>query len=282
MSVLFVLKIIGLILLVLLCILLGVMLLLLLVPVVFRGDFTSYEEINAKGTVSWLGPVVRFRAGYDKNGFSYRLKILFFTVLSSDKKEDVSEEFLSEEPAPGMEADAPKEASPREPEPDATAEEAAPTEIKPDAAAEEAAPTELKQDDTAPDEPERKEPPKAEKSGAVGKIKNILTSGNLTDAIGVLLGKVKKLLSHFKFKILKGDVSFSAGDPANTGFATGAISLVPAAYGRKLSIKPDFESEEAYFRGYINAGGHFFMIYAAIFALSLLFNKDIKRLKKSI
>ena len=269
MTFLGVLKIIGIVLAAILCVMLTIVLMLLFIPVIFKADAAFYDEKTVSGSASWLGPVIRARFYYGKGGFSYSIKVLFFTIKQSDEPGDKK----SDEPADKK----PDDTTDAKPDTEHGKIKAPPPKADAgyldDAAAKDEAEN---KDVTAPsgDTQDIEKEPRASNFGAG--LKDML-NGDSVEALKLVLAKVKKLLSHIRFRILKGDIDYSAGDPAYTGYTTGLISLLPAAYGRKLRICPDFEAQDAYIRGYLKAGGHFFLVYAAVFALTLLFNRDIRR-----
>lgn len=86
-------------------------------------------------------------------------------------------------------------------------------------------------------------------------------------ALSRLWTELLKLLKSYKPRKLKADISFSLADPALTGMATGAISLLPVIYRYPCSIAPDFTSEKLYVEGEILARGR---VTVFVFLLSLL------------
>ncbi len=99
-------------------------------------------------------------------------------------------------------------------------------------------------------------------------------------AIQFLAKKVLWIIKKTKPKILNADAEFSLGDPALTGVATGAISLCPGCYGKKTKILPDFESEDIYFKGWIQIKGIVFFVHFVYLIGSVFFNKDCRSLIK--
>jgi len=86
-------------------------------------------------------------------------------------------------------------------------------------------------------------------------------------ALSHLWAELLKLLKSYKPRKLKADISFSLADPALTGMAIGAISLMPVIYRYPCSIAPDFTSEKLYVEGEILARGR---VTVFVFLLSLL------------
>lgn len=85
------------------------------------------------------------------------------------------------------------------------------------------------------------------------------------------------LLKHFGPRRVRGELSFSMGDPAYTGYATAAISLCPFAYSG-CEIYPDFAAEKLYVLGELDVRGHVRLIHALHSGLGLLLDKDIRKL----
>ncbi len=256
MSVLFVLKIIGIILLVILGVLLILVALVLFWPVKFGVDIHSSEDIKADGFVRWLGRLLNITFSYEKGDVSFKIKVLFFTIKTSEKsseEKDIStRDDTNEEPFGTMDYDGFKEIS----EPEHTNSETG-TE-------------ELHTKENIPEGASR------EKKG-IGAIFKMIFSDESKDALSVLLKRLRTLLRHIRFKDLKGDVSFSTGSPDITGIVTGILSWFPVAYGKNLSIAPDFLSDEAYLKGDISARASLRLFFVLLFVLGLIFNKKIRR-----
>lgn len=114
------------------------------------------------------------------------------------------------------------------------------------------------------------------------RIRTELTDAGNRRAVLHLLREVKKLLRHIGPRRVMADVSFSLGDPANTGYATAALSVCPFVYGKKCRITPDFVTEELYIRGWMDVRGHVRIIHVVAAGLRLLFDRDIRRIIKKL
>ncbi len=101
------------------------------------------------------------------------------------------------------------------------------------------------------------------------------------NAVNFFLKKILWLIKKTKPNVLYADVDFSLGDPALTGIATGIVSLCPACYGRKTRIIPDFESDDVYVYGWIEIKGIVFLVHIVYLIISIILNKDIRRLLRS-
>ena len=98
------------------------------------------------------------------------------------------------------------------------------------------------------------------------------------DAVKFLIAKALWLLKKIKPRILEADVDFALGEPSSTGIATGIISICPVIYSNKVHIRPDFESEDIYLYGNFSLKGFVFLIDIVYLIISVLINKNCKRL----
>lgn len=101
-------------------------------------------------------------------------------------------------------------------------------------------------------------------------------------ALRHVCSEIAYLLRHFGPRRVRGDVSFSLGDPANTGYVTAALSICPFSYGKDCRIIPDFEAEQLFIRGWLDIRGHVRSVHVLIAGLRLLFDKDIRRIIRKI
>ncbi|MCR5354571.1 MAG: DUF2953 domain-containing protein [Lachnospiraceae bacterium] len=98
------------------------------------------------------------------------------------------------------------------------------------------------------------------------------------DAVKFLIAKALWLLKKIKPRIMEADVDFALGEPSSTGIATGIISICPVIYSNKVHIRPDFESEDIYLYGHFSLKGFVFLIDIVYLIISVLINKNCKRL----
>lgn len=61
--------------------------------------------------------------------------------------------------------------------------------------------------------------------------------------------RLKKLLRGFHLRLRDTRVTFDLDDPQNTAYLAGLLSLLPVIYQKRVSIRPDFVSEEIYLSG---------------------------------
>jgi len=95
-------------------------------------------------------------------------------------------------------------------------------------------------------------------------------------ALGKSWKAVKQLLCHILPGKVKGHVEFGTGDPESTGKALGALGVLYAAYGKGLTIVPDFNEKrlvaELSLKGRIRCGT------VLVICLKLIRDKQVKRL----
>ena len=118
--------------------------------------------------------------------------------------------------------------------------------------------------------------------GTAKKVWSELTDEHNRRAFLHVLREAKRLLHHIGPRRVQGEVAFSLGDPANTGYLTAALSICPFVYGKKCSIEPDFITEDLYLKGWLDVRGHVCLVHAVASGLRLLFDRDIRRMIKKL
>lgn len=101
-------------------------------------------------------------------------------------------------------------------------------------------------------------------------------------AFGHVCSEIKYFLRHFGPRHVEADVSFSMGDPANTGYMTAALSVCPFPYGRCCDIIPDFDADHLYLCGWVDVRGHVCAIHVLVVGLRLLFDKNIRKIIRKL
>ena len=118
---------------------------------------------------------------------------------------------------------------------------------------------------------------KAEKKNFdFARIKKELTDEHNHNVIKKFFSELKYLLSHFKFRKIKTDLVFGAGDPALTGQILGVLSIIPMMYRYEIGLVPDFMTDEAYMKGTFLAAGRVRLIHILVSALRLIFDKEVR------
>ncbi|MGN0344537.1 MAG: hypothetical protein ACI4EC_06210 [Lachnospiraceae bacterium] len=118
--------------------------------------------------------------------------------------------------------------------------------------------------------------------GMMNRVRAEFTDEGNRRALGHVFSEIRYLIRHFGPRRVRADVSFSLGDPANTGYATAALSICPFSYGKGCHILPDFEEAQMYLRGWIDLRGHVRAVHVFISGFRLLFDKDIRRIIRNI
>ena len=109
-------------------------------------------------------------------------------------------------------------------------------------------------------------------------LKREISDERNQSAVRKLFEELLYLLSKIKPKYCKADISFATGDPALTGEVTGALSLIPLFYQKRMHVYPDFTSDEFYIRGDLMVKGHTALFHLLRSGIHILRDKNIKRL----
>ena len=109
-----------------------------------------------------------------------------------------------------------------------------------------------------------------------------LTDEGNQKALQRVILEIRYLIHHFGPRRVRADAGFSLGDPANTGYATAALSICPFTYGKNCQILPDFEADQLYFRGWLDLKGHVRMIHVLVVGIRLLSDRNIRVSMKKI
>lgn len=303
--ILLILKIIGIILLVLLGILLTVICLVLFVPIRYRlnGEITDEKVFNLK--VTWLLHLISWSANYEKDEFHSCFRIFGIRKKSKSTLSELEEETAEAE----LEETEPEETEPEETEP----EETVMSEQKQDVSKEQETmeaqecDTENGQNQSALDDSgsyvqnigffrrlwQRCRAVKQAFAGAktyigsiktrlykikiqISDIKSMLTDQNNKIALACIWEEVRYLFRHFKFRRIDAELSFAFDDPAATGQALGALSMLPFLYRYHCHIYPDFEADERYVRGNFFIQGRVRPIHLIKSVVRLLGSKETR------
>lgn len=306
---LFLLKLLGILLLALLALVLVILLLVLLAPVRYKGRFEKREEpepvLFADALVSWLNPLLRARIYFREGKWRYTVRL--FGICLSDsarqKKKRTKKEKQKREKKKRTEG---KQEGSRQETALSVKEERTRESM---GSQESGIPEhmELPEGETVQEDvPEKEEsffaklkrfwewllalPARIKKilQGICARLKLIWKKkealfaflkeeAHLT-ALGRTMGVVKKLFAHILPGKLKGHVEFGTGDPESTGKALAALGILYAAYGKGITVVPDFNEKrlaaELTFRGRIRAGTLLLLL------LRLIRDKQVRGLYK--
>ena len=304
---LLILKIIGIILLILLGLILLILAVVLFVPVRYQVSGSIGEKTTVRIAVTWLLHAVSWRAAYEEEGFSSQLWI--FGITRKGKKPDDGEpgeddrEDGAEEPEERSAADALLTDGEQKTDGILTDGEQGEAERFDERQAKEPDPAEHKELEQANPAVRRKrrgglvrriwERIRAFFAGLVRKLRQLragikealkkikdvrtfLTDERHREALPLIFTELKYLLTHFKFRRIRTDLTFSMGDPALTGQVLGGLCVLPFLYRYQVQVYPDFEAENTYVTGTFDIKGRARGLHIAVSAVRLLGKKEFR------
>ena len=304
---LLILKIIGIILLILLGLILLILAVVLFVPVRYQVSGSIGEKTTARIAVTWLLHAVSWRAAYEEEGFSSQLRI--FGITRKGKKPDDGEpgeddrEDGAEEPEERSAADALLTDGEQKTDGILTDGEQGEAERFDERQAKEPDPAEHKELEQANPAVRRKrrgglvrriwERIRAFFAGLVRKLRQLrasikealkkikdvrtfLTDERHREVLPLIFTELKYLLTHFKFRRIRTDLTFSMGDPALTGQVLGGLCVLPFLYRYQVQVYPDFEAENTYVTGTFDIKGRARGLHIAVSAVRLLGKKEFR------
>lgn len=290
-SVLHVLAIIGIVLLCIIAFLLVVLLAVLFAPIRYRlyvekEDGWKKENIHIRADISWLAGIIRVKARFFEPQI-LKVKVLFFTVFDLFKEK--KEKRQSKKTLKRQKTDQKTEKSTvnEKPKVQNSAAEKVPPEEK--------APAQDAEEETAGTEETGKSPSlrerlekiryticsiydkiKAAKETA-GYYKELLQSEEFKSCLSFVTGKTGKLLRHILPKRIRGYLLFGTGQPDQTGYILGMISIIRGMRGYdKFHIEADFERQIV--EGKIQCKGRIRLATVGILALQIYQKKELKEL----
>lgn len=113
-----------------------------------------------------------------------------------------------------------------------------------------------------------------------GSFKELLEDEELISAVRRLFGYSKKGIRHFLPKKLSGEIAFGFEDPAATGQALAAVSVLMPLFRGSLFVEPDFE--EARFEADLTVSGRIYAFYFLKLAWDIYRDKELWRQKERI
>ena len=304
---LLILKIIGSILLILLGLILLILAVVLFVPVRYQVSGSIGEKTTVRIAVTWLLHAVSWRAAYEEEGFSSQLRI--FGITRKGKKPDDGEpgeddrEDGAEEPEERSAADALLTDVEQKTDGILTDGEQGEAERFDERQAKEPDPAEHKELEQANPAVRRKrrgglfrriwERIRAFFAGLVRKLRQLragikealkkikdvrtfLTDERHREVLPLIFTELKYLLTHFKFRRIQTDLTFSMGDPALTGQVLGGLCMLPFLYRYQVQVYPDFEAENTYVTGTFDIKGRARGLHIAVSAVRLLGKKEFR------
>lgn len=274
--ILFLLKLIGIILLVLLGIVLTLLVLLLFVPVRYQIKGSVLENKTVRVKLHWLLHLLVFSLSYEEKKLTTEFRILGFRLFPREKKksalddtdfddiEEAEDERVTQEPVQEI------------PQLTATEYSGEP------------------QTDSSETHRRQKRQPKRKIAAFIDKWKrfwekikqipdkvsaiwSVISDEGNHKVVSLVWEQIRYLLRHSRFRKLKTDLTFSAGDPATTGQILGVFCMFPMLYQYEVSVVPDFESERWYLRGTFEIKGHARLVHVLRSGILLWKEKEVRR-----
>lgn len=310
-----ILKIIGWILLFLLAILLLLILTILFYPVKYRfsaqGENTL-DTLVADGKVSWLFHLISGSASYEHGELKWKLRLAWKKFDSSEEEQnETSEKSVAPEPLEKepLEDEKKSEIKDNPPEKDVKIEKASEkgTKIEKEPKIEKGSKIEKEpgiEKESGAEKTKVREEQRSENVQTESKLKKIKytfrklcgtikKAGEKKEFLTAFLTyekhqrafeAVKKELCHLlhvlKPKKLQANVTFGFSDPSWTGYMLAFLGSIYGLIGEYVQIQPDFEERKL--EGNASAEGKVRVIYFAVPAWKLFWNKDVKITYKHI
>ncbi len=306
--ILFLLKLIGIILLVLLGIILTLLVLLLFVPVRYQIKGFILGETTIELRLYWLLHLLVFSLSYEERKLATEFRILGFRLFPREKKksalddtdfddlEETEDERVTQKPVQETPQLTVTEYSG---EPQTDSPEKPQTESQTDEGGEPQTESQTKESrEPQTDSPEahrrQKRQPKRKIAAFIDKWKrfwekikqipdkvsaiwSVISDEGNHKVVSFVWEQIRYLLRHSKFRKLKTDLTFSAGDPALTGQILGVLCMIPVLYQYEVSMMPDFESEQWYLRGTFEIKGHARLVHVLRSGILLWKEKEVRR-----
>ncbi len=276
-----ILKVIG----ILLLVVLFLVLLILFHPVFYRLKGNADDTFYLEGHLWWLFHIFSLDFQIENTGSKVQFKIFGFSKKKKESQQ--TDEEIAEEIVTDTEKQAEHTVSGQNVYD--TENDDADTENEDDTGSEEkdAEPTDQEYVDTEHKSTESKDGTDTDKikkkkgnktKGWFSVLKREISDERNQSAVRKLFEELLYLLSKIKPKYCKADISFATGDPALTGEVTGALSLIPLFYQKRVHVYPDFTSDEFYIRGDLMVKGHMALFHILRSGIHILRDKNIKRL----
>ena len=110
------------------------------------------------------------------------------------------------------------------------------------------------------------------------KIKKILSDEKNQEAVAHIKNEIIYLIKILLPKKSKIDAVFSTGSPDTTGQLFGILACFPGFYHKEWKLLPDFEADDAYFKGSFWGKGRIYGYQIVGIILRILFDKNCRRL----
>ena len=292
---LFILKVIGIILLVLLGLIVLMLTLVLFVPIRYEvsGEIEDEHKMRAGGVIRYLFSIVKVAVAY-RNG-ELETDIYLFGFRKKKKVLEESEAIYTDEVEKEVEKDTETRNVSIENENPVSIEDTLVKQQQPEQLEKQPDVVEKKHTKQTADSVNRAAKPQKEKKQKtktakkskneehkfpVDLIKRELTDEHNYNVLRKGFREIKYLFSHFKFRKIRTDLHFGTGDPASTGQILGILAMFPILYRYEFGIIPDFETENAYIKGTFAVAGRIRLVHVLITACRLIFDKEIRMVVK--
>lgn len=274
--ILFLLKLIGIILLVLLGIVLTLLVLLLFVPVRYQIKGSVLEDKMVRVKLHWLLHLLVFSLSYEEKKLTTEFRILGFRLFPREKKksalddtdfddiEEAEDERVTQEPVQEI--------------PQLTATEYSGEPQTDSSETHRRQKRQLKRKIAAFIDKWKRFWEKIKQiPDMVSAIWSVISDEGNHKVVSLVWEQIRYLLRHSRFRKLKTDLTFSAGDPATTGQILGVFCMFPMLYQYEVSVVPDFESEQWYLRGTFEIKGHARLVHVLRSGILLWKEKEVRR-----
>lgn len=274
--ILFLLKLIGIILLVLLGIVLTLLVLLLFVPVRYQIKGSVLENKTVRVKLHWLLHLLVFSLSYEEKKLTTEFRILGFRLFPREKKKSALDDTYFDDIEEAEDERVTQELVQEIPQLTATEYSGEP------------------QTDSSETHRRQKRQPKRKIAAFIDKWKrfwekikqipdkvsaiwSVISDEGNHKVVSLVWEQIRYLLRHSRFRKLKTDLTFSAGDPATTGQILGVFCMFPMLYQYEVSVVPDFESEQWYLRGTFEIKGHARLVHVLRSGILLWKEKEVRR-----
>ncbi|ETP73355.1 hypothetical protein UYO_0579 [Lachnospiraceae bacterium JC7] len=111
-------------------------------------------------------------------------------------------------------------------------------------------------------------------SEKISEIKDTINDEENRAALKLIIKNLKYLLRHYRFRRLKGNLTYGSEDPSSVGSVMMYLSLIYPVYGENFTIEPVFD--RSVISGDMNLKGRIRLIHLLIAMIELMLNKKIR------
>ena len=114
-----------------------------------------------------------------------------------------------------------------------------------------------------------------EVSRKTAEIKAAVTDEENRQAVKLIIKNLKYLLRHYRFRSLKGNLSYGSEDPSSVGTVMMYLSMLYPVYGENFTIEPVFD--RSVLTGDMRFKGRIRLIHLLVALIELMLNKKIRQ-----